>query len=161
MEPKTSPEAQKATPGVVRSLNSKTKKGDFLVKNSIIVFIVFILLGVGTGFAVAKVKSSVGGSSSTDSQLSAEDTKKGAVVGSTDTETFKDTAQGTMTEGGIGDEGTHHLERPGGESQNVYLTSSVVDLSSFEGKKVKVWGKTFEGEKAGWLMDVGRVEVLK
>lgn len=160
MEPKTSPEAQKATPGVVRSLNSKTKKGDFLVKNSIIIFIVFILLGVGTGFAVAKVKSSTG-SSSGDSQLSADDTKKGAVVGSTDTETFKDMAEGTLKEGGIEDEGTHHLERPGGESQNVYLTSSVVDLSSFEGKKVKVWGKTFEGEKAGWLMDVGRVEVLK
>ena len=130
------------------------------MKNSIIIFIVFILLGVGTGFAVAKVKSSVG-SSNGDSSLSSEDTKKGAVVGSDDTKTFKDSAEGTLREGGIGDEGTHHLERPGGESQNVYLTSSVVDLSSFEGKKVKVWGSTFDGEKAGWLMDVGRVEILQ
>lgn len=160
MEPKTSPEAQKATPGVVRSLNSKPKKGDFFVKNSIIIFIVFILLGVGTGFAVAKVKSSVG-LGSTDTKLSADKTEKGDVVGSDDTKTFKDVAEGTLREGGIGDEGTHHLERPGGESQNVYLTSSVVDLSSFEGKKVKVWGTTFDAEKAGWLMDVGRVEVLK
>jgi hypothetical protein len=159
MEPKTSPAAASVTPGVVRSLNSKTKNGDFFVKNSIIIFIVFILLGVGTGFAVAKFKSST--TSSGGPSAGSEKIKKGAVVGSTDTTTFKDTAEGVMREGGIGDEGTHHLERPGGDSQNVYLTSSVVDLSSFVGKKVKVWGKTFDGDKAGWLMDVGRVEVLK
>jgi hypothetical protein len=43
---------------------------------------------------------------------------------------------------------------------NVYLTSSTVDLSPFVGKKVRVWGQTFTGQKAGWLMDVGLVEVL-
>jgi hypothetical protein len=25
---------------------------------------------------------------------------------------------------------------------------------------VRVWGQTFSGEKAGWLMDVGLVEIL-
>ena len=58
-------------------------------------------------------------------------------------------------------EGSFHLERPGGTSQNVYLTSSTVDLSEYVGKKVKVYGETFQGEKAGWLMDVGLVEVLQ
>jgi len=53
------------------------------------------------------------------------------------------------------------LQRTGGESQNVYLTSTAVDLSKFLGKKVRVWGETFQGEKAGWLMDVGLVEVLQ
>jgi hypothetical protein len=39
------------------------------------------------------------------------------------------------------------------------MTSSVVDLSLVLDKKVKVWGETQAAQKAGWLMDVGRVEV--
>ena len=85
---------------------------------------------------------------------------KGTIVGSNDTTTFKDTAEGTLKEGGIDGEGAFHLERPGGDSQNVYLTSSTVDLSKFVGKKIKVWGQTQKAQHAGWLMDVGRVEVL-
>jgi hypothetical protein len=34
-----------------------------------------------------------------------------------------------------------------------------LDLDSFVGMDVKVWGITFQAEIAGWLMDVGRVEV--
>jgi hypothetical protein len=33
-------------------------------------------------------------------------------------------------------------------------------LNEFVGKKVRVWGETHAGKKAGWLMDVGRVEAL-
>ena len=68
--------------------------------------------------------------------------------------------EGNLESGGINGEGTHKLIRPGGDSQTVYLTSSVLDLNQFVGKKVKVWGQTFSAKKAGWLMDVGRVEVL-
>jgi hypothetical protein len=64
-----------------------------------------------------------------------------------------------LQEGGIDGEGQYHLVRPGGDSQNVYLTSSVVDLSLFVNKKVKVWGQTQTAQKAGWLMEVGRVQV--
>lgn len=85
---------------------------------------------------------------------------EGKVVGSTDTKTFPDSAEGELTTGSINGEGTHKLIRPGGESQTVYLTSSVLDLNQFVGKKVKVWGQTFAAKRAGWLMDVGRVEVL-
>lgn len=70
-----------------------------------------------------------------------------------------DTATGVLTKGGIGNEGTHHLERDGGPSKNVYLTSSVIDLESFVGKKVEAWGETLASRKAGWLMDVARVQV--
>ena len=66
-----------------------------------------------------------------------------------------------MREGGIEGEGNFHIERPGGKSQNAYLTSSTVDLSVYVGKKVKVWGQTFSGQTAGWLMDVGLVEIEK
>ena len=69
-------------------------------------------------------------------------------------------AEGTLKKGGIQDEGQFHLVRPGGDSQNVYLTSSIVDLSKFVDKKIKVWGQTQKARVAGWLMDVGKVEVL-
>jgi len=85
----------------------------------------------------------------------------GTEAGISDESTFKDTAEGKLESGGIDGEGTHHLERPGGISQNVYITSSNVDLQKFVGRKVKVDGKTFAAEKAGWLMDVGQLEVLE
>lgn len=80
-------------------------------------------------------------------------------AGVVDKKTFKDSAEGVLREGGIDGEGNFHLERPGGISQNVYLTSTTVDLSTYIGKKIKVWGQTFQGQTAGWLMDVGLVEV--
>jgi hypothetical protein len=43
----------------------------------------------------------------------------------------------------------------------VYLTSSLVDLSQFVKRKIKVWGETQKAKVAGWLMDVGKVEVLQ
>ena len=82
-------------------------------------------------------------------------------AGIVDKKTFKDSAEGILREGGIDGEGNFHLERPGGVSQNAYLTSSTVDLSGYIGKKIKVWGQTFSGQKAGWLMDVGLVEIEK
>ena len=82
-------------------------------------------------------------------------------AGVVDKKTFKDSAEGIPREGGIDGEGNFHLERSGGVSQNVYLTSTTVDLSGYIGKKVKVWGQTFQAEKAGWLMDVGLVEMQK
>ena len=83
------------------------------------------------------------------------------IVGVKDASSFKDQATGVIEEGGIDGEGTHKLIREGGPSQTAYLTSSVVDLSQFIGKKVRVWGETFAGQKASWLMDVGRVELLE
>ncbi len=79
-----------------------------------------------------------------------------------DASTFKDTATGTLSEndGKLSKEGTHILVR-GDVSQNAYLTSSVVDLSKYVGKKVQVWGETFKGQTAGWLMDVGRIKILQ
>ncbi|HJY98954.1 MAG TPA: hypothetical protein VJ227_04525 [Patescibacteria group bacterium] len=70
-----------------------------------------------------------------------------------------DTAVGILEEGGINGDGTHHLVREGGPSKYVYLTSSVIDLQSFVGKKVEVWGETQASKKAGWLMDVAKIQV--
>lgn len=70
-----------------------------------------------------------------------------------------DQAEGTVKIGGIDGEGTHHLVRKGGKDQYVYLTSSTVDLSLVENKKVAVWGKTYAAKTAGWLMDICYLEV--
>jgi len=86
--------------------------------------------------------------------------KIGDIFGSPNEADFKDSAQGSLAVGGIGDDGSHRLIRPGGESQTVYLTSSVTDLDKFEGMEIEVWGETFAGKQAGWLMDVGRVKII-
>ena len=115
---------------------------------------IFLLLGVATGFVIAALQTSPAKLQSVGKSVKKE------VASIKNKKIFKDSAEGILREGGIDGEGSFHLERPGGESQNVYLTSSVVDLSEYVGKKVKVWGETFEAEKAGWLMDVGLVELL-
>lgn len=121
---------------------------------------IVVVAGIITGFLLSGKSSSNSSTNSLGSILSGSSAPKGTVVGSNDTATFKDTAEGTLKEGGIDGEGAYHLERMGGESQNVYLTSSIVDLSKYIGKKIKVWGQTQKAQTAGWLMDVGRIEVL-
>lgn len=130
------------------------------------VLLVMLVLGVGTGFAVAQMTSAGSGAQVSATQdKTAEEVqnavKVGATFGVADSKSFKDEVEGVLIKGGLAGEGSHTLLREGGKSQNVYLTSSVVDLDQFEGMKVKVLGETFKGQKAGWLMDVGRLEVVE
>ena len=137
--------------------NFDSSNSVFFTTKFIIIAIAVLILGVGTGYflshgsAVLKVKNSI-----TSSTVA-----KGTTEGSSDTSVFKDTAEGVLKEGGIEGEGAFHLVRPGGDSQNVYLTSSSVDLSKYIGRKLKVWGQTQKAQHAGWLMDVGKIEVLE
>lgn len=130
-----------------------------------LVIILVVVAGVGTGFFVSSMGTGKVAGIATKSGVSvapgAEVKKGGAEAGISDTATFRDSAQGVLEKGGIDGEGTHHLVRDGGPSQNVYLTSSVVDLDQFTGKKVEVWGETFAAKKAGWLMDIGRIKVIE
>ncbi len=124
-----------------------------------VIIVIFILIaGVVSGFLLS---SQQGGAKNlkTSQSASEEGLSVGDEFGISDTETFRDNSEGVMVKGGIDGEGSHHLARPGGESQNVYLTSSVVDLDLFVDHRVKIWGETFSAQKAGWLMDVGRVEI--
>lgn len=125
----------------------------------IFLFVFVVILGILSGYFLSKTKPLVPSGQTTTTANSS--VAKGAVFGSNDTSTFKDTATGVVQAGGIDGEGQYHLVRPGGDSQNVYMTSSTVDLSQFVGKKVKVNGQTQSAQKAGWLMDVGRVEVVE
>ena len=122
------------------------------------VLVVMLALGLGVGYGAAVVSAKTG-TSVVPQALNPNAPAKGKTYGNGDPSVFKDTAEGTLQNGGIDSEGQYHLVRPGGDSQNVYMTSSSVDLSQFVGKKVKVWGQTQDAQKAGWLMDVGKVEV--
>ncbi len=132
------------------------------MKSILVLGVIAIVAGIGTGFGSYKLSASQGEGTSSDviAQPTEGSIKKGDVFGSSNTDTFKDSAQGYLEAGGIDGEGSHRLLRPGGISQTVYLTSSVTDLDKLVGMEVKVMGETYKGQKAGWLMDVGRIEVV-
>lgn len=142
---------QEKTDSVIHGLDSN--KNELSTQPFFIILVLIIFVGVIIGFFASTFLAK--------SQATPQNTTIQKTAGIADKKTFKDKAEGTLKEGGVDGEGNFHLVRPGGESQNVYLTSSTVDLSQYVGKKVRVWGETFQAEKAGWLMDVGLVEVLQ
>lgn len=133
-------------------------------KQLLIICLVAILAGTGTGFGASRLRNQQAETAAGPEpvkQVAEGKIQKGDVFGMQDSDIFGDTAQGYLEIGGINGEGSHRLLRPGGDSQTVYLTSSVTDLDALAGAEVKVWGETYKGQKAGWLMDVGKVEVLE
>lgn len=148
------PSGQDKEESLMNTFNISTS---FFTKKLTVALVIVVILGGVSGYILAK-KGSI--NKVTNETVSSSSISKGMVVGSDDTKIFKDTAEGVLKGGGINGEGQFHLVRPGGDSQNVYLTSSTVDLSKFIAKKIKVWGETQKAQHAGWLMDVGRVEVL-
>lgn len=142
---------------VVRKFETVKSSNNNLVLG--LISIVVVLAGIGVGYLLSgagKNGSSSGGLSSGNSIVTSKNE-----AGIADESKFSTTTDGVLEEGGIGGEGTYHLVRGSGPSQYAYLTSSVVDLSVFEGKKVQVWGDTISGKKAGWLIDVGKIKVVE
>ncbi len=157
------------TPVATTSSNSKSPNDSLMQTFSdkkeaisggtvIFVFVLMILLGVGVGYGTSMVSAKTGAGIVPNS-LNPNAHSKGKTFGDGDPKVFKDTAEGILKNGGVDGEGQYHLVRPGGDSQNVYLTSSNVDLSQFINQKIKVWGQTQSAQHAGWLMDVGKVQV--
>ena len=146
-----------------KSFSEPMTNESFFTPVKIASLVVVLLLGLGSGYLLKN--GSIGGVINTGPVVSRNvpeaGLKEGDIIGVQDEKTFKDSATGVLHKGGIDGEGSHQLLRPGGVSQTVYLTSSVIDLDEFEGHQVTVWGETFKGQKAGWLMDVGRVKVEK
>lgn len=145
---------------LIRNFKSDSLKSAFTPKVLVMLFAV-VLVGVIGGFLFSRIGSLSTGNVQTGTITKGSSVAVGTIIGSNDTTTFKDTAQGKLAAGGIDGEGAYHLIRPGGDSQNVYLTSSSVDLSQFVGKNIKVWGATQAAQHAGWLMDVGRIQILQ
>ncbi|MDO8514893.1 MAG: hypothetical protein Q7S14_00170 [bacterium] len=129
----------------------------------IIIFGCVVLLGVVTGFGFSKIKSAPGGGPVVNGQK-VEVVNTPGEEGVKDMASFKnistETGELKINDGKITTEGSYILVRPGGVSQNIYLTSSVIDLEKYVGKKIQIWGETFKGQKAGWLMDVIKIKVV-
>ena len=121
--------------------------------------LVIVLFGTATGWFLSgshKVKQK-----NENTQTVSKAIKTENEAGIEDESVFSDTAEGILLEGGMDGEGTHQLDRGFGPEKNVYLTSTVIDLQSFVGKKVKVWGETIQAQKVGWLMDVGKIKITE
>lgn len=126
----------------------------------IVITLLVVLAGVGTGWFLSGSSAAKSGDNQkvVQSEGIVQTDKEAGVA---DESQYGEPAEGTLLAGGLDGEGTHHLERPGGPTQTVYLTSTVIDLASYENKKVQVWGQTFEGKKAGWFMDVVKIKVME
>jgi len=145
---------------VVRQFSPQPVNQSSASKNMLlaIITIAVVLSGVGVGYLLSGVSG--------DSAASLGSKESTIVVskneaGISDESLFSTTTDGVLEEGGIGDEGTHHLVRGVGPSQYAYLTSTSVNLDDFVGKKVQIWGDTISGKKAGWLIDVGKIKVIE
>ncbi len=125
---------------------------------------IIIILVVGVGILTGLVLSAFTKSQTTSGQVLSSEEELSPELKENLTQTFRDEAEGTIEKNDDLDkyaQGTHKLIRPGGEDQTAYLTSSVLDLDEYVGKKIKVYGETFGSSQVGWLMDVGKVEVLE
>lgn len=160
----------KANKKVIDSVqNPKTNMSDTYKLNlptQIAILAIIALLGGVTGSWIKSLQGNTSSSTKTASGVSVKaavpetGAKIGDIYGSPNETGFKDSATGVVDKGGSANgEGTHKLVRPGGVSQTVYLSSSVIDLDQLVGHQVTVWGETNKGQKVGWLMDVGRAKV--
>ncbi len=145
---------------LIQDFDAKESLKNVFTPKVISLLIVVIVIGIVSGYLISGKIGPLSTGKTTGGLVTSSSIAKGTIEGSNDTKTFKDTAQGNLKTGGIDGEGAFHLVRPGGDSQNVYLTSAIVDLSKFINKNIKVWGQTQKAQHAGWLMDVGRIEVL-
>src|SRR3989344_1763861 len=145
---------QPPKPSILRPVPSKLN-----LQKALPVFVALVLIGAGifTGLVFSSRNKNEKLSFIKEEELEPEAAQSFA-------QTFRDEAEGTIEKNDEFDEyaqGTHKLIRPGGEDQTAFLTSSVLDLDEYVGKKVKVFGETFGSSQVGWLMDVGKVEEVQ
>ncbi|MBI2012819.1 hypothetical protein HYW39_00575 [Candidatus Curtissbacteria bacterium] len=138
-------------------LRSVPKRESFSKILPFIIVIVIVGLGIFSGLVLSSRNKAAGETPSIDEKALSQEQKESF------SQTFRDEAEGVVERNDTLDkyaQGTHKLIRPGGENQTAYLTSSVLDLEQYVGKKVKVFGETFGSSQVGWLMDVGKVETI-
>jgi hypothetical protein len=137
----------------VPTKNLGSKLGQFL---PIIIIVAVVAVGIFTGLILSSRNKNAKAARAAISEENLPPEQKKSF-----NQTFRDSAEGVVQKNDADKygQGTHKLVRPGGKDQTAYLTSSVLDLDQYLGKKVKVYGETFGSSQVGWLMDVGKVEV--
>src|SRR5258708_23835122 len=136
---------------IVKPIKAPSNKMPIIITAGIIV----ILVGLVIGFLVSSKKSTSMNTGTKNSIVGVTATEAGVK----DPSTIKGvtTATGTLKTGGIKGEGQYHLDRPGGPTQTVYLTSTTIDITPFVDKKVQVWGQTLASQNAPWRSEERRV----
>ena len=147
---------------IIKSMDHVTRQltttSSYKIYSMIMVGAVVLGLVVGYMLAVSNSKNPTSGGLLPNGQGS-----QALTAAQQDNKTFKDFAEGVIQpkpspkSGADYSEGAYVLIRQ--NAVPVALTSSVVDLSQYTGKKVKVYGETQKAVKEGWLMDVGKVDV--
>ena len=101
---------------VVNNFSNIPRNPPRIKRGVLLVFVGVVILGIVTGYLISLFTRSPSppGAPAAGSQSSQK-----AVYGSTDEKIFKDVAEGLLKAGGIDGGGSQHLERPGGESQDV------------------------------------------
>ncbi len=156
-------------PNLKQALPSSPNQKTILISTIAIV----LTLGIASGFWLSRFFPSQSGGTrsplftsgkaqplSADKISNADQLKVGQVFGNADG-SFKDSATGVIEDGGVNGEGTHTLIRPGGNDQKAALTSSILDLDMFVGRKVEIKGETNDSRKAGWFLDVGSIKIIE
>lgn len=141
---------EKETDPLIKRFNLPTNIG----KVFLAVLLAALLGGIGTGYYLT---SSEGGSVGIDLGSSSSGKSEGEVTKLCNG--FADGVIKKRPEPKTPDEyveGTHLLMRD--NTSPAALTSSYVDLSKYEDKKVRVYGETQKALKEGWLMDVCKIE---
>jgi len=150
---------QQSSSSITQPMEPKKTGKIFAKIVPLLLIIVLIGAGIFTGLMLTSVNKS---KASQGNVLSAENLAP--EIKENFSQTFKDEAEGVVEKNDDFEkyaQGPWKLIRTGGESQTAYLTSSVMDLDEFVGKKVKVYGETFGSDQVSWLMDVGKVEVIE
>lgn len=122
--------------------------------------VLVVFLGIGSGYVLSNRfgEGADGAKISSKSEATVTETEAEA---SNFNEEESDLAEGVLNIGSIEGEGTHYLDRGAGEQKYVYLTSTVINLKNYVGKKVQVWGNTLAATNAPWLMDVQKIKVIE
>ena len=150
---------QQSSSSITQPMEPK-KTGKIFAK---IVPLLLIIVLIGAGIFTGLMLTSVNKSKASQGNVLSEE-NLAPEIKENFSQTFKDEAEGVVEKNDDFEkyaQGPWKLIRTGGESQTAYLTSSVMDLDEFVGKKVKVYGETFGSDQVSWLMDVGKVEVIE
>jgi len=139
-----------------KDTNQKFMKKIFLGLLSVLV----ILGGITTGYLLSNRLGGQNGGAKISSKSETVITENEAEAPNFNEEE-SDSAEGVLNVGTIEGEGTHYLDRGAGENKYVYLTSTVINLKNYVGKKVQVWGNTLAATNAPWLMDVQKIKVIE
>ncbi len=131
-------------------------------ENVVVVVLSILVVGVGvlTGWLLSGSRLTPAGEERklqvTSESASTNSLEEGQVV---DSQKYGE-VEGVLVKGGIKGEGTHHIERDNNPARYVYLSSTVIDLDKYTGKKVKIWGETISSVNAPWLMDVVKIKTI-